>query len=102
MPYKLRFVQNIDQKNKLEFLEIEMKFIEFEKNNPQLPKGKRYLPVSGRLPSNTLIWECEFETLAELTAQFEAIYDHPVHEELLKSQIPFMMDSYAEIYEVFE
>ena len=102
MAYKLRFVQNIDQKSKDSFLELERKFIEFEKDYPKMPKGKRFLPISGTLPTNTLIWECEFATLENLTAQLQAIYNHPIHDELLKAQIPFMKDSYTEIYEVFE
>ena len=100
MAFKLRFVQKIDQAKKNEFLEIERKFMDFEKANPQMPQGRRYLPVTGKEPTNTLIWECEFETLEDVTAQLQAIYDHPEHEILLQQQIPFMQDSYAEIYEV--
>jgi len=100
MPYKLRFVQKIDQAKKEEFLAVEREFMKFEKANPNMPQGTRYLPVSGKEPTNTLIWECGFDTLEELTAQFQAIYDNPIHDELLKKQIPYMQDSYAEIYEV--
>ena len=100
MTYKLRFVQKIDQSKKEEFLAVEREFMKLEKSNPQMPQGTRYLPVSGKEPTNTLIWECCFETLEELTAQLQAIYDNPEHEELLKRQIPFMQDSYTEIYEV--
>ena len=100
MPYKLRFVQRIDQAKKNEFLEIEKEFIKFEKANPHLPQGTRYLPVSGKEPTNTLVWECGFDTLEELTAQLQAIYDDPEHERLLQRQIPYMLDSYTEIYEV--
>jgi hypothetical protein len=101
MSYKLRFVQNIDQKNKEFFLEIEKKFIEYEKEH-NMPQGKRYLPVTGKLPTNTLIWECEFENLEDVTKKLTEIYAHPIHDELLKEQTPFMKDSYCEIYEVFE
>ena len=100
MAYKLRFVQRIDQAKKNEFLAIEKEFIKFEQANPHMPQGTRYLPVSGKEPTNTLIWECSFDTLEKLTAQFQAIYNDPKHEELLQQQIPFMLDSYAEIYEV--
>ena len=86
MAYKLRFVQKIDQAKKNEFLEIERKFMNFEKENPHMPQGTRYLPISGKEPTNTLIWECGFDTLEELMAQFQAIYDNPEHEELLKQQ----------------
>ena len=100
MPYKLRFVQKIDQAKKDEFLAVEREFVKLEKSDPKMPQGTRFLPVSGKEPTNTLIWECMFDTLEELTAQLQAIYDNPKHDELLKQQIPFMQDSYAEIYEV--
>jgi len=99
MAYKLRFVQKIDQSKKHEFLEIEKKFAAFEKANPHMPQGRRFLPVTGKEPTNTLIWECEFATLEDVTTQLQAIYDNPEHEILLQQQIPFMQDSYAEIYE---
>ena len=102
MSYKLRFVQKIEQRNKNEFLELERKFINFEKANPDMPQGKRYLPVSGKESTNTLIWECEFPTLEELTSQLQAIYNDLEHERLLRQQTEYMEDSYAEIYEIFE
>lgn len=100
MAYKLRFVQRIDQAKKNEFLALEKEFIKFEQENPHMPQGLRYLPVSGKEPTNTLIWECEFDTMEKLTSQLQAIYDDPKHEALLQQQIPFMLDSYTEIYEV--
>ena len=99
MSYKLRFVQRIDQSKKDEFLAIEKEFVAFEKANPHMPQGVRYLPISGKEPTNTLIWECSFDTMDDLTKQLTAIYDHPEHERLLRLQIPYMQDSYAEIYE---
>ena len=102
MAYKLRFVQRIEQAKKNEFLALEKEFVKLEQSNPRMPQGTRYLPVSGKEPTNTLIWECLFDTLEELTAQLQAIYDAPAHEELLQKQIPFMRDSYAEIYEVLD
>ena len=100
MAYKLRFVQKIHQAKKNEFLEIERKFITFEKANPHMPQGRRFLPVTGKEPTNTLIWECEFDSLEAVTTQLQAIYDNPEHEMLLEQQIPFMQDSYTEIYEM--
>ena len=102
MPYKLRFVQTINQSHKNEFLTLEKQFMALEKSNPHMPQGRRFLPVSGKEPTNTLIWECEFETMEAVVTQLQAIYDDPKHEELLKQQIPYMQDSYTEIYEVFE
>jgi hypothetical protein len=101
MSFKLRFVQKISQKDKENFLDLELKFIEFEKKNPHMPQGKRYVPLTGREPSNTLIWECEFETLEALIQQFQALNADANHEELLQKQIVYMEDSYAEIYKEF-
>ena len=98
MAYLLRFVQRIDQAHKAEFLALEQEFVRFEREH-DMPQGRRYLPVSGMQPTNTLIWECEFPTMQELTAQLTAIYTHPEHERLLALQIPFMQESYTEIYE---
>ena len=100
MAYKLRFVQKIDQSKKSEFLALEKKFMELEQANPHLPQGRRFLPVTGKEPTNTLIWECEFPTMGAVTAQLQAIYDNPEHEVLLQQQIPYMQDSYVEIYEM--
>jgi len=102
MPYKLRFVQRIEQAKKAEFLELEKEFIKLEKSNSHLPQGKRYLPISGKEPTNTLIWECSFPTMEDLTAALNALSENSGHEELLQQQIPYMQDSYTEIYEEFE
>lgn len=99
MAYKLRFVQRIDQSKKNEFLAVEKEFAKLELDDPNMPCGTRYLSISGKEPTNTLIWECRFDTMEELTRQFQAIYDNPIHEELLQKQIPYMQDSYTEIYE---
>ena len=100
MAYKLRFVQKIVQGKKNEFLELEKQFSALEKASPHMPQGRRFLPVAGREPANTLIWECEFGTLEELASQLQAIYGDAAHEELLQRQLPYMEDNYVEIYEV--
>lgn len=100
MAYLLRFVQRIDQAHRAEFLAIERQFERFEQAHG-MPRGRRYLPVSGAQPTNTLIWECEFGTLELVTQQLAAMQAHPEHERLLAMQLPFMQESYTEIYEVF-
>jgi hypothetical protein len=99
MAYKLRFVQKFSHKDKENFLRLEKEFIKFEKNNPSMPQGTRYLPVSGKESTNTLIWECTFDTLESLTKQFQAIYSNCDHENLLNQQVLYMQDCFAEIYE---
>jgi len=99
MSFKLRFVQKISQKDMDMFLEIEKKFVEFERKTPSVPCGKRYLPLSGKEPLNSLIWECEFKSMGELLEGMNAIFDNSEHEELLLQQKQYMEDNYVEIYE---
>ena len=101
MAYLLRFVQRIDTAHREDFLAVERQFARFEREH-NMPRGRRYLPVSGQQPTNTLIWECEFPTLEALTQQLTAIYAHPEHERLLAQQLPYMQDCYTEIYETFD
>lgn len=100
MCYLLRLVQRINQAHQENFLALEKEFVRFEKEQG-MPQGRRYLPVTGLLPTNTLIWEYEFDTLEELTKHLNAIYAHPEHERLLDRQVSFMQDSYTEIYKRF-
>jgi hypothetical protein len=101
MAYKLRFIQRISQKDKGDFLELEKKFMEIERMNPGMPQGRRFLPISAKEPTNTIIWECEFDTLEALVRQFQSIYEDASHEELLQKQVLFMEDSHVEIYQEF-
>jgi hypothetical protein len=98
MGYKLRFVQKFQLSKAIEFLEIEKQFEEFEQRYPEFPKGKRYLPICGMHPSNTLIWECDFETLDELQAIHNFLMSDNRHEELFQVQSQYMLDAYTEIY----
>lgn len=63
-----------------------------------MKKGRRFVPIIGREPSNTLIWEAEFESLASATQALTAIEENAEHDALLEKQTPFMRDAYAEIY----
>lgn len=101
MPYKLRFVQKFSVKGKEAFLEIEKQFDQFETVYPEFPKGKRYLPVSGRESLNTLIWECDFETLDELVKAHSFLNADNRHEELFKKQAEYMVDCYTEIFQPY-
>ena len=99
MAYKLRLVQRFQENKRKEFLELEEKFIQLEKQNPEFPKGKRYLPCTGREPGNTLIWECQFATLEEVLKTLAFLGSNPSHEELFQQQVRFFLESYVEIYQ---
>jgi hypothetical protein len=102
MSYKLRFVQKFQPGNSIEFLEIEKQFAGFEEKYPEFPKGKRYLPLTGMHPSNTLIWECDFDTLEELQKAHQFLMGDNRHEELFRKQAQYMIDTYTEIYRPYD
>ena len=97
MGYRLRFVQHFDKKDSEAFLRLEKKFMELEHNESDLVAARRFVPVSGKLPTNTLIWEADFPTMAEVTAFMETLEQNVAHDELLEQQILYMTDYYVEI-----
>ena len=102
MSYKLRFVQHFRQENEKEYLELEKLFVDLESKAKDFPKGKRYMPVTGKEASNTLIWESEFETLKAAQDALALIITDTRHEELFQKQVPYILDTYTEIYKPFE
>jgi hypothetical protein len=102
MSYKLRFVQTFKQDNAKEYLTLEKRFEAFEKDNPEVPKGKRYIPVSGRDPSNTLIWECDFPSLEDAHKAEAFFLNDSRHEELFLEQAKYIVGTYTEIYRPFD
>ena len=83
-------------------MELESKFQELERDTPSLPKGKRYKPFSASEPINTLIWECEFSSLAEVQCAMERMATHPRHVALFEEQLPCISKAMTEIYQVLE
>lgn len=102
MSYKLRFVQTFKQEYAREYLAIEKQFEDFEKQKPGAPVGKRYIPCSGRDPSNTLIWECEFPTLEEAQKAQAFFLTDSTHEELFQTQVKYIIGTYTEIYRPYD
>jgi hypothetical protein len=102
MPYKLRFVQKFILAETDAFNAIEKQFAEFENQYPEFPKGRRYNPLVGKEPSNTLIWECDFDTLKDLQKAHHFLMNDTRHEDLFKEQTKFMLDAYTEIYKPFD
>jgi len=102
MPYKLRFVQRFQLGNAKKFMEIEKQFAQCEIDYPEFPKGKRYVPHSGIHPSNTLIWECDFDTMEELQKVQAFLKNDDRHEDLFQKQCEYMVDTYTEIYRPYD
>lgn len=102
MTFKLRFVQRFHKKDQELFLQLEKKFIMLEQNDPKMPKGRRYQPISAKEPTNTLIWEAEFPSLEAAIAGLQAIEGNTTHDALLERQIGCMSETYTEIYKELE
>jgi hypothetical protein len=102
MSYKLRFVQIFKQENAKEYLAIEKQFEDFEKSYPEAPAGKRYLCISGRDASNTLIWECDFDSLEEVQRAHAFFLTDSRHEDLFQTQAQYITGTYTEIYKPYD
>ena len=102
MVWMLRFVQEFRADCPEKFLSLEQKFMALERDVPGFPRGRRWLPMLGREPKNTLIWESEFSSLEEAAAALLFLENNNSHEALLDEQIKYFVRSYAEIYRSLE
>jgi hypothetical protein len=102
MSYILRFVQRYRPADEKAFLNLEAKFAALEKRHRSFPKGRRSRPYAGREPAHTLVWECEFETLAAAQKALDRMSSSSEHARLLNEQVQFFLESFTEIYEVLE
>jgi len=102
MSYKMRFVQMFDKGASKRFLELESNFIELEKRTPGMKCGRRYVPVMGREPTNTMVWEADYDTMEEAVQALQAIEGNTEHDQFLDEQIQYMRDAYVEIYRELE
>jgi hypothetical protein len=98
----LRFVQRYRPTDREAFMQVEAKFAAMELHRRDWPRGRRYEPLTGREPSNTLIWEAEFPTPADAQAALIKMAGDAEHEKLLAEQLPYMADAYTEIYKLLE
>ena len=60
----LRLVQRFQHSKREEFIALEKEFAQLE-HRGILPRGERLMPISGREPGNTIVWQRRFESLAE-------------------------------------
>jgi hypothetical protein len=102
MAYKLRFVQKFHKADQELFLKLEKNFIELERKDPRMPVGRRYLPISAKEPTNTLIWEAEFPSLEAAIVALQTIEGNSEHDALLDQQIGCMIEAYTELYKELE
>lgn len=102
MSYQLRFVQHFQLGKTQEFMALERQFADFEQQHPEFPKGRRYLPLSGPYPANTLVWECDFDTLEALHQAHAFLMSDSRHEDLFQEQAQYITEAYTEIYRPYD
>lgn len=95
----MRLIQQYDPKHKQEFHALEKQFAELE-HRGILPKGERLIPISGREPANTIVWQCRFESLSAAEIAIKKIDACDEHTELAKKQHPMFQRSWVEFYEL--
>ena len=101
MAYVLRFVQRFRAADEAVFMALEARFAALERRKGW-PRGRRSRPFAGREPANTLVWECELETLAAVNDAVARMARDPDHARLLKRQIPYFHEAWTEVYEVLD
>jgi len=53
-------------------------------------------------PSNTLIWECNFDNLEELQKAHKFLMNDARHEDLFQKQSKYILEAYTEIYRPYD
>lgn len=102
MPYKLQFKQEYQEAYKQEYMALEQEFVVLERSNPKFPKGKRFLTLCGTENTNTLIWECEFESLDELYSAISIMEQSTDHTRLYDLQKRYISRIYTSIFRSIE
>ena len=102
MPYTLRFIQKFRPQDRVEFMKWESMFAAMEQRRDDLPRGRRSQPVTGQLPTNCLIWECDFATFADAQRALESLSKDQEHALLCQEQIAYMTEAFTEINEILE
>ena len=97
MGYKLVLIQEFEQANQEAFLALEKEFIRLEKEG-KMEQGRRYVSYFGTRPSNTFVWERDFDTMEALMAAKKEMEDNTDHAVLYEQQVKYMVRSYMEIY----
>ena len=99
MSVTMRILQQYDITQEKLFLELERKFAELERARDDYPNGRRMKPIAAADPTHTLVWECEFESLAAAEAALKLFATDDAHEELAAKQHPLFEKVRIEFYE---
>jgi hypothetical protein len=99
MSITMRIMQQFDPTKENEFMALEKKFAELERNRSDYPKGRRMQPISASEPCNTLIWQCEFPDIAAAHEVLDFFSGDSSHEDLLRQQISYFRQVKIEFYD---
>lgn len=102
MAILMRIIQRFDACRDDEFVQLERMFAELERRRPDYPNGRRLRPISGTEPCNTLIWECEFQSLDAAHKALDFFHGDAEHESLFERQGPFIEQVRIEFYSVLD
>ena len=97
----LRLVQRFQHSKREEFIALEKEFAQLEYRGI-LPRGERLMPISGRDPGNTIVWQRRFESLAEAEVALKLFETNPEHTELANKQKHFFEGAWVEFYEIVD
>lgn len=102
MAYVLRLIQHYKPAYRQGFLDLEAKFRSLERRLPNFPRARRSQPIAGGEPTHSLIWECEFASLADVQSALTELANDPTHTELFNEQSPYITQIRTEIFEILE
>jgi len=102
MKIRMRILQKFHPVDEAEFMRLERLFMALEQSNPDLPQGRRFKPLAGAEPCNTLVWEGDFESLEAAHRALSSFSGNEEHERLLAEQIPFFREARIEFLEAIE
>ena len=97
----LRLVQRFQHSKREEFIALEKEFAQLE-HRGILPRGERLMPIAGREPGNTIVWQRRFESLAEAEAALKLFETNPEHTELANQQKHYFEGTWVEFYEIVD
>jgi hypothetical protein len=102
MSIVMRIIQRFDPAREDEFMALERKFDELEKQRPDFPKGMRMQPISSAEPVNSLIWQCEFPDMKSAVSALDFFNGDSNHEKLYKQQVEYMNTIRIEFYKTLD
>jgi hypothetical protein len=94
-------VQRFQHSKREEFIALEKEFAQLE-HRGILPRGERLIPISGREPGNTIVWQRRFESLAEAETALKLFETNPEHTELANQQKHYFEGTWVEFYEIVD